>query len=70
MVNRRWVERIIENQCADGGWRDSWCGTASLSRCGFGAESNEHSTVLALTALYHAKYAYPEHFGIAPQEAR
>lgn len=66
-IRRRWVERIIANQLADGGWNDRWFCFTSNRRPVFdfvAPPSNQHTTVQALTALYLVKYRYPEHFGL------
>ena len=64
MINRRWVERIIENQEQDGGWNDQWYGFSSTPQWGDNPDSNEHTTLLALWALYQVQYGYPEAFGL------
>jgi hypothetical protein len=68
MVRRRWIERQIENQRADGGWADWWYTLGTSLHYAGDPESNEHTTLLALLALYHVKYKYAEHFSLpAPQ---
>ena len=75
LVRRRWVERIVANQQADGGWNDRWfCFTSDTKRPVFdsrGQSSNQHATLQALTALYMVRYGCPEHFRIeaAPKPA-
>jgi hypothetical protein len=64
MVRRRWIERQIENQRADGGWADWWYTLGTSLHYAGDPESNEHTTLLALLALYHVKYKYAEHFGL------
>ena len=68
-INRRWIERIIENQQDDGGWNDRWLCFRSYTdtrRPVFTSypPSNHHATVQALWLLYQVKYRYPEHFGL------
>jgi len=65
-INRRWLERIIENQLTDGGWNDRWYCFQSPRRPLFTPQppSNQHATVQALWLLYQVKYRYPEHFGV------
>ena len=66
-IRRRWIERIIENQSPDGGWNDRWFCLTSKRRPVFefgSPPSNQHATIQALTALYLARYRYPEHFGL------
>lgn len=66
-IRRRWVERIIANQLPDGGWNDRWFCFTSRRKPKFGLStppSDQHATVQALTALYLARYRYPEHFGL------
>lgn len=70
LVQPRWVERIIENQLEDGGWRWSWHGWGPywLDPGNPMAASHEHPTVLAMWALYQIRYRYPEwivkHYGV------
>ena len=66
-IRSRWIERIVANQLPDGGWNDRWFCFTSGRRPVFNLSappSNQHATVQALTALYLAKYRYPEHFGL------
>ncbi|MHC4572920.1 MAG: hypothetical protein ACYS76_02115 [Planctomycetota bacterium] len=66
-IRRRWVERIVAGQLPDGGWDGRLLCFTSDSRPSFGftaPPSNQHATILALTALYMVKYQYPEHFGL------
>jgi hypothetical protein len=62
LVKRRWVERILARQEADGGWKASWHGWGPgllafrLSDRWPGA----HTTVQGLWAVYMLKYRYPE----------
>jgi len=68
-INRRWIERIIENQLPDGGWNDRWyCFRSPIKgrRPVFTPQppGNQHATVQALWLLYQVRYRYPEHFGI------
>ncbi|UCD28274.1 MAG: hypothetical protein JSV03_14495 [Planctomycetota bacterium] len=64
MIKRRWIERIIENQNNDGGWRDPWYFFGSTGQWGHLSSSNSHSTMLALWALYRVRYVYSEQFGL------
>lgn len=66
-IRRRWIERIIANQLPDGGWNDRWFCFTSGRRPKFdfaAPPSNQHATIQALTALYLARYKYPEQFGL------
>lgn len=66
-IRRKWVERIVTAQLPDGGWDGRlFCFTSdSRPLFGFSAPpSNQHATVLALTALYLVRYQYPDHFGL------
>jgi len=58
MVRRRWIERIIEQQRADGGWNDWWWGLTSMHHKGDPRLSTAHATVQALWVLYQVRYAY------------
>ncbi|UCF32738.1 MAG: hypothetical protein JSV78_10430 [Phycisphaerales bacterium] len=69
MVRRRWIERQIDNQQADGGWADCWYTLGTSLHYAGDPESNEHTTLLALLALYHVKYKYAEHFGLPAAQA-
>lgn len=66
MVNRRWVERVIVNQAADGGWNDRWCRVFRSRRMPAfdraDPPSDEHATIQALWLLYQVRYRYPEQF--------
>lgn len=69
LVRPRWVERIIENQLDDGGWRWSWKGWGPGWRM-LGnpkAASHQHPTAQAAWALYQIQYRYPDwikkHYG-------
>jgi hypothetical protein len=66
-IRRRWVERIISNQRADGGWNDRWFCLTSNRRPTFNFKNrsgDQHATIQAVTALYLVKYKYPEYFGL------
>ena len=68
-INRRWIERIIENQQDDGGWNDRWLCFRSYTdsrRPVFTSypPSNQHATVQALWLLYQVQHRYPKHFGM------
>lgn len=74
-INRRWIERIIENQQDDGGWNDRWLCFRSYTerrRPDFSSypPSNPHATVQALWLLYQVKHRYPEHFGLRQVESK
>ncbi len=60
MINRRWVERVIENQRPDGGWNDRWLRVfTSYRRPALDLAdppSNQHATIQALWLLYQVKY--------------
>ena len=66
-INRRWVERVIENQSPDGGWDDRWYCFTSRRRPRFesASPSDQHATAQGLWLLYQVKYRYPEEFGLA-----
>ena len=59
LVRRRWVERIIEQQCPDGGWNDCWWGLSSMVHDHDPRLSDAHATAQALYALYLVRYADP-----------
>jgi len=66
-IRRRWVERIIANQQADGGWNDRWFCFTSNRRPTLNFKNrsgDQHATIQAVTALYLIKYKYPEYFGL------
>jgi hypothetical protein len=67
-IKHRWVERIINNQMADGGWNDKWLFSTSKTRkpvLNFSKPpTDQHATVQGLTTLYLIKYKYPKHFGL------
>jgi hypothetical protein len=62
LIRRRWVERVIAKQHADGGWISSWYGWGPglfvfrLSP----KVPNSHTTVQGVWTLYMLKYRYPE----------
>jgi hypothetical protein len=62
LIRRRWVERAIASQHADGGWIASWYGWGP----GLFAFShrpmvpNSHTTVQGVWALSMLKYRYPD----------
>ena len=66
LIRRRWLERIVKNQMPDGGWNDRWLCFTSGRRPAFNSvpPANQHATIQAITALYLARYRYPEHFGL------
>lgn len=65
-IQRRWIERIIENQQSDGGWNDRWYCLTTHRRPKFSPAppSDQHATLQAFTALYLVKYKYPGYFGV------
>ena len=69
-IRRRWVEKAINNQLADGGWNDRWFRFESRERrirslLTLGRPpSNPHGTIEALWLLYQVKYQYPKYFGL------
>jgi len=71
-IRKRWIERIIENQRADGGWDDRWFSFNSESKKPVfnsrGKETNQHATLQALTMLYLVKHRYPENFLLADSQ--
>jgi len=69
LINRRWVERIMDNQKTDGGWNDRWLCFRSVSSprrptLDINQNSTQHATVQALWTLLQIKYRYPQHFGL------
>ncbi len=59
LIRRRWVERILDNQTADGSWAYCWYGWCR-GVFEFGAPPYPaHTTVQAAWALYMLKYRYP-----------
>ena len=67
LINRRWVERIIGDQDADGGWNDRWFCFRSVARkptLDINQPSTQHATVQALWTLMQIKHRYPQHFGL------
>lgn len=66
LIRRRWVERIVANQLEDGGWNARWyLLTVPLPWTGE-PKSDVHSTLVALWALYQARYRSPQTFGLPP----
>ncbi len=63
LVKQRWFERIIELQTESGGWRDRWYALNIVHMPGPHLTTDEHITIIALSALYIARYEYPEVFG-------
>lgn len=61
LVERRWVERILDNQEPDGGWTSSWHGWGpALFRFTWRPQSsNPHTTVQGIWALHLARHRYP-----------
>lgn len=67
MINRRWIERIIQNQNPDGGWDDRWMYFFRSSRRPAwrpSQGSNPHATIQVLWLMYQVKYRYPASFGL------
>jgi hypothetical protein len=64
LVQRRWVERMLDNQQPDGGWCPSWhgLGPGAFQFTLSSPRSTSHSTVQAAWALYLLKYRYPGWF--------
>jgi hypothetical protein len=60
LIDRRWVERVIENQAPDGGWNDRWCRVfTSFRRPALDLAdppSDQHATIQALWLLLQVKY--------------
>jgi len=68
-INRRWIERVIDNQHADGGWNDRWWCFESRRKPSIVFDtpaSNQHATIQGIWLLNQVKYRYPEYFGLAP----
>lgn len=69
-IRSRWVERVINNQRADGGWNDRWLCFESikhLRRPVFSINqppSDQHATIQALWLMCQVKYRYPQYFSI------
>ena len=59
LVRSRWVERILNNQMADGSWSYSWYGWGR-GIMEFGVVYPGHTTVQGAWALALLKYRYPE----------
>jgi len=68
-INRRWIERVIENQEPDGGWNDRWLyAFRSQKRPALdltNPPTDAHATIQALWLLYQAKYRYPQSFALS-----
>jgi hypothetical protein len=61
LIRRRWVERILDHQNADGSWNScwyGWCRGAFEFRIDNGGDG--HATVQAAWALTMLKYRYPQ----------
>ena len=59
LVRRRWVERILENQNADGSWSYCWYGWCR-GIFEFNIYNPGHATVQGAWALTMLKYRYPQ----------
>jgi hypothetical protein len=62
LIKRRWVERAIAKQHADGGWISSWYGLGPRLFDFHIRQKvpNSHTTVQGVWALYMLKYRYPD----------
>jgi hypothetical protein len=61
LVRSRWIERVLENQQADGAWNYCWFGWCrGVFEFRLNGGDQGHSTVQAAWALYQLKYRYPE----------
>lgn len=70
-IRKRWIERVIANQNADGGWNDRWYCFYSGRRPIFDFKpppSNQHATIQALWLLWQVKFRYPEEFGVESEQ--
>ena len=59
LIRRRWVERILDNQTADGSWKYCWYGWCR-GIFEFNLTNPGHPTVQAAWALTMLKYRYPQ----------
>lgn len=65
LVKRRWVERMLARQEADGGWKASWHGWGP-GLFAFNLSDRwptAHATVQGMWTVYMLKYRYPEWAG-------
>lgn len=62
-INRRWVERLIANQRADGGWNDRLY-AFTLPTPFRDHPSDEHVTLVTLWALHEVRYRCQAQFGL------
>jgi hypothetical protein len=62
-INRRWVERLIANQRADGGWNDRLY-AFTLPTPLRDRPSDEHDTLVTLWTLHQVRYRYGAQFGV------
>lgn len=61
LVNKRWIERILDRQNPDGTWNYCWHGWCrGVLEFSLSQEDHSHSTVQAAWALYQLKYRYPD----------
>jgi hypothetical protein len=65
LIRSRWVDRILDNQNADGSWNycwHAWCRGVFEFSTKYNADSSLsiHSTIQAAWALYMLKYRYPQ----------
>jgi hypothetical protein len=65
LIKRRWIEKAMASQSADGGWVKNWHGWGpGLFAFTFRRlKPNSHTTVQGAWALYMLKYRYPEWIG-------
>jgi 4-amino-4-deoxy-L-arabinose transferase-like glycosyltransferase len=59
LVRSRWIERILDNQTADGSWNYCWHGWGR-GILEFGSIDPQHTTIQAAWALAQLKYRYPQ----------
>ena len=61
LIKRRWVERILDSQQADGGWMESWhgWGPGLFQFYGTSKLTHPHPSVQGVWLLYLLKYRYP-----------
>ena len=59
LIRSRWIERILDNQTADGSWKFCWYGWCR-GVMEFGTVDSQHTTIQAAWALAQLKYRYPQ----------
>ncbi len=59
LVRSRWIERILNNQTADGSWKYCWYGWCR-GVMEFGRTDPQHTTIQSAWALAQLKYRYPQ----------